>query len=359
MKKRLSVLMALLMVFAVTACGNSSESVQSASSEKPESTSQESEEAAAASEDKTVTLKVGGIQTTEDPSTEALYLMAERASELSGGSLVLEVYPASQLGNATAQIEAVGMGSQDMFVDAGWMGTFLKDKAIDSMWFTFNGAEHYDAYINSELNKGMEDEFCNLKGVKIIASNWYRAPRSFVTKTEITSAEDFVGMKIRVPDLPGYLESVDALGGKATQVAWSETYLALQQGVVDAAEGPLDNLYSMNFYEAAPYITITEHNRDSMQVMINDKIFTGLSENQQEALTQAALEAGDWYTEQIQATCEKAVEAMEENGAVISVLGEDQIAVMKDKIQARTMELDASGTYWTTGMYEEIEALDK
>ena len=35
-----------------------------------------------------------------------------------------------------------------------------------------------------------------------------------------------------------------------------------------------------------------------MQVMINDRIFEGLSENQQNALVQAAKEAGDWYSEQ-------------------------------------------------------------
>lgn len=344
--------------WSVNCKGGDTAKEQAPTEEVQESQETEEEpEKASAAEDKAVTLKVGGIQTTEDPSTKALYQMAERANELSGGSLTLEVYPASQLGSATNEIEAVSMGSQDMFVDAGWMGTFLKDKAIDGMWFTFVDGAHYDAYINSDLNQEMEEEFCTLKGVRILASNWYRAPRSFVTKTEIASAEDFAGMKIRVPDLPGSLESVDALEGKATQVAWSETYLALQQGVVDAAEGPLDNLYSMNFYEAAPYVTITEHNRDSMQVMINDRIFEGLSENQQNALVQAAKEAGDWYSEQIEATCQEAVDAMKENGATITELSEEQVAAMREKIQARTRELDAAGTYWKTGLYEQIEAL--
>ncbi|MCI9383319.1 MAG: TRAP transporter substrate-binding protein [Lachnospiraceae bacterium] len=354
MKKGLCLLLTTALICGLCACGGgkASDSVSEEPSEP--AVEEEAEAAEAESSDPAVTLKVGGIQTTEDPSTKALYYMAEKAGELSGGSLTLEIYPASQLGSATNEIEAVGMGSQDMFVDAGWMGTFLQDKAIDGMWFTFENAEHYDNYINSDLNRKMEEEFCDLKGVRIIASNWYRAPRSFVTKTEIASAEDFVGMKIRVPDLPGSLESVDALGGKASQVAWGETYLALQQGVVDAAEGPFDNLYSMNFYEAAPYVTVTEHNRDSMQVMINDRIFSNLTENQQEALVQAALEAGDWYSAQIQSVCEEAKKAMEENGAVITELSEDQIAAMRTKIQERTAELDGEETYWAAGLYQQI-----
>lgn len=113
MKKKLCVLMGLALALSVTACGGNSSSTET--TEKSAETT-----TAAASDDKAVTLKVGGIQTTEDPSTQALYMLAEKAGELSGGSLTVEVYPASQLGNATAQIEAVSMGSQDMFVDAGW-----------------------------------------------------------------------------------------------------------------------------------------------------------------------------------------------------------------------------------------------
>lgn len=352
MKKILSVLLATVLITSFAACGAGNSSAPQ-SSAAPAASSPDGG-SAPASDEKAVILKVGGIQTTEDPSTEALYKMAELAKEKSGGSLTLEVYPASQLGNATAQVEAVGMGSQDMFVDAGWMGTFLQDKTIDSMWFLFQNAEHYDKYINSDLNKQMEEDFRELKGIRIIASNWYRAARSFVTKAPITTAADFSNMKIRVPELTGYLESVDAIGGKATQIAWSETYLALSQGVCDAAEGPLDNLYSMNFFEAAPNVTITEHNRDSMQVMINDRTFQNLSANQQEALTQAALEAGDWYTEQISTACEEALKAMEEKGANIAQLDPAELEKLREMVTARASELDASGKYWTAGMYQQI-----
>jgi tripartite ATP-independent transporter DctP family solute receptor len=311
------------------------------------------------SAEKPVVLKVGGIQSTDDPSTKALYRMAETVEKLSGGTIVMQIFPAAQLGNATTEIEAVGMGSQDMFVDAGWMGTFLKDKAIDSMWFVFSGAKHYEKYINSELNKGFEEAFLEQKGIRVVASNWYRAPRSFVSKKPLKKADDFIGLKIRVPDLPGYLESVSAIGGKPTQVAWGETYLALSQGVVDAAEGPLDNLYSMKFYESAKNVTITEHNRDSMQVMINGKIFDKMSENQKKFLTQAATEAGDWYSQQIGATCEKAVAEMKKNGAIISTLNQTELNALKEKTVSRIKELDASGKYWATGIYEKIAGLDK
>ena len=349
--KLISLLLMGAMLISLCACA-----APEAPAAAPEAPVAETEATAENSAD-TLVLKVGGLQTTEDPSTKALYKMAEIVEELSGGTILMQIYPASQLGAATAELEATAMGSQDMFVDANWMGTFMVEKTIDTMWFTFDGAEHYAAYINSDLNKADQDTFCEQQNLRIIASNWYRAPRSFCSKKPLNGVADFEGLVIRVPDLTGYVQSVDALGGKPTQVAWAETYLALQQGVVDAAEGPIDNLYSMNFYEAAPYITVTNHLRDSMQVMINDDLWNSLSAEQQQILTQAAEEAGDWYTAQIEEVVANAVATMKENGATVTEMSPEALAEMKGKLVERINALDADATYWPTGTYEQIAAL--
>lgn len=237
MKKLICILLALSMFVCLAACASPSAPASSeTATPAADAATTDASSNAPAIEEATVdalTLVVGGIQTTDDPSTKALYKMSEIMEDLSGGAMTLQVAPASQLGNATSQVEAVSMGSQDMFVDAGWMGTFLQDKTIDAMWFIFDDAAHYAAYINSDLNKSLEDKFCDEQNIKIVASNWYRAPRSFCSKKPLTSVDDFKGLIIRIPDLTGYVQSVDALGGKSTQVAWGETYLALQQGVVD------------------------------------------------------------------------------------------------------------------------------
>lgn len=361
MKKLICILLALSMFVCLAACAYPSAPASSeTATPAADAATTDASSNAPAVEEATVdalALVVGGIQTTDDPSTKALYKMSEIMEDLSGGAMTLQVAPASQLGNATSQVEAVSMGSQDMFVDAGWMGTFLQDKTIDAMWFIFDDAAHYAAYINSDLNKSLEDKFCDEQNIKIVASNWYRAPRSFCSKKPLTSVDDFKGLIIRIPDLTGYVQSVDALGGKSTQVAWGETYLALQQGVVDAAEGPIDNLYSMKFYEAAPYITVTNHLRDSMQVMINNDRWESMSEKQREILTQAALEAGDWYSEEVLKIIDEAVAAMKADGATVTEMDPEVLAQMEEILAERTKQLDDAGTYWKTGMYEQIRAL--
>ena len=357
MKKLICILLALSLLVCLAACASTPAAATPATDSSVSSTPGADTSAAGDNTVEPLTLVVGGIQTTDDPSTKALYKMSEIMEELSGGAMTLQVAPASQLGNATSQVEAVSMGSQDMFVDAGWMGTFLQDKTIDAMWFIFADAAHYAAYINSDLNKSLEDQFCDEQNIKIVASNWYRAPRSFCSKKPLTSIDDFKGLIIRIPDLTGYVQSVDALGGKSTQVAWGETYLALSQGVVDAAEGPIDNLYSMKFYEAAPYITVTNHLRDSMQVMINNDRWNSMSDKQQEILTQSALEAGDWYSEEVLKIIDESVAAMKADGATVTEMDPDVLSQMEQVLSERTRQLDEAGTYWKTGMYEQIRAL--
>ena len=223
-----------------------------------------------------VVLRVGAVMPPEDFSVLAMERMAGIAYEMSGGTMVLQVFPASQLGSGVAQMEAVSIGTQDIFIDSSsFVGTFLRDRQFDSMFFAFRDAEHFTAFMGSDMNRQLEEDFRRQTGIRIIVHNWYRAPRSFVSRVPF-DADTFEGLIVRVPDIRGYLESVAAMGGSPTQLAWAEIYLGLMQGVVHAAEGPLDSLYSNRFHEAANNIILTEHIRDSMVVYINDRVWDRL-----------------------------------------------------------------------------------
>lgn len=304
--------------------------------------------------EKNVTLKVGGIQSAEDTATLAMQKMADLAKEKSGGTLNIQVFAASQLGNATSQVEAVSIGSQDMFVDTGsWISTFVPEKSIESMFFMFSSEEHYKKFLSSDINKGFEEKFRTGKGIRVIANDWIRAPRSIASKVPITNAAGMKDLKIRVPDIKAYLESTKALESKPTQIAWGETYLALVQGVVDACEGPMDNLYTMKFYEATKNIVVTEHIRDNIVVLINDKKYEKLSQKQKDALTAAAKEAGVWYTAEVKKNLDEKINLMKKDGTNFVTVDTAEFAA---KIESAIADLEKSGAL-TPGLYAKIKAL--
>jgi tripartite ATP-independent transporter DctP family solute receptor len=306
----------------------------------------------ASGNDRKLILRLGGIQPAEDISSVGMERFAKNVADKSGGTIEIQVYPASQLGNATAQMEAVGMGSQDMFIDAsGFVGTFLKDRQIDAMFFIFRDAAHYKAFMESDLNKALEEDFRKQTGIRIISNNWFRAPRSFVSKITVND-QALDGLKVRVPDIKGYLESVAAIGARPTQIAWGETYLALQQGVVDAAEGPADSLYSMKFYEAAKNIIVTNHIRDCLELMINDRTWDRLSPEQKKIIVDAANEAGDWYTSQINDTVDASFKGIRDGGGVIT---EIDVSLLREKVSRRIDAIEADGSLWRRGLYQDIQ----
>jgi len=306
-------------------------------------------------DEKKVTLTYGGIQSTEDNATKAMYKMAEIAKEKSGGTIEIQVYPASQLGDAISQIEGVMMGSQDMFIDAAsFIAQFVPDKQVDSLFFAFSSEEHFKKYLNSELMTRVEETFLQERNVRVLNQGYLRAPRVMVSNKPINSIEDMSGLKMRVPEIRTYLESVRALGASPTQIAWGEVYLALSQGVVDAAEGPLDAVYSMKFYEGAPYVTMTNHIRDNLAVLINENKFNSLSDNQKQVLIEAAAEAGHWYTEQVSSNLDKVVENLKNEGAIIieDIDVEPFVALMFEAAD----KLEQEGV-WSKGLFKQIQEL--
>lgn len=311
----------------------------------------------AAAEDKTFNITAGGIQAAEDTTTLAMQKMADLAAEKSNGTINITVSPASQLGDATSQMEAVSLGTQEMFVDASsWLSTFVDDALVTSMFFLYRDEDHFKQFLESDIEADFEQQLADEQGIRVIANNWRRTPRSLVCKNTINTMEDLKGMKMRVPDIKSYLESADALGMSAAQVAWGETYLAVQQGTVDACESPLDSIYTMKFYETTKHVEMTEHIRDSIMVYMNDDLFNSMSEAQQTALKEAATEAGEWYSEEVKKAAEEYKALMEEDGCVFDVPSQELIDDMTAAIAEKAAALEGEGM-WSAGLFENIQQI--
>ena len=297
-------------------------------------------------------LRLGGVNAIEAPETIATQMMARLVSEKSGGTLEIQVFPASQLGSAITQFEAVSMGTQDMFIDSStFVGTFLRDRQVDGMFFVFRDAAHFRAFMRSDLNRQLEEDFRRVKGIRIISNNWYRTPRSFASRIPF-DAETFQGMLVRVPDIRGYLESVSAMGGNPVQLAWAEVYLGLMQGVVCAAESPPESLIASRLHETVNNIVLTRHLHDAKTVFINDRAWNRLSPEHQRILVESAREAGEWYVAHIEANLEAVMRAFQNEGAN---LVEIDVGPFRERVARRVQEIEAEGHMWRRGLFQEIQ----
>lgn len=127
---------------------------------------------------------------------------------------------------------------------------------------------------------------------------WTRSFRQVTNNVRpITCPADLEGLTLRTPSNSLYVEFFDACGANVNPMNFSEVYNALQLNTLDGQENPVDVPATNNFYEVQKYISATNHIADAWVVGMNSAKLSGLSEDQQNALRQAAEECQQWYVD--------------------------------------------------------------
>ncbi|ONI38152.1 C4-dicarboxylate ABC transporter substrate-binding protein [Candidatus Epulonipiscium fishelsonii] len=219
---------------------------------------------------------------------------AEKVAELSGGRIYIDVQASGVLGSETVVLDEMlaGGGTVDMSrISAFALTSYGGEKSkLLSVPFTFEDREHFWKFVDSDL----ADEFLaepseNGSGVKGLFYG-EEGFRHFFTSTEVKDREDLVGLKLRVSNDPVMVGLVEGLGASATAVDYNELYSALQTGVIDGAEQPVSNYKSKAFNEVAPTIILDGHTLGAIQVIISEKVWNELSEEDRNIL----IEAGEY-----------------------------------------------------------------
>ena len=243
-------------------------------------------------------LRFGTSGAPEDISTQAAQYMCDLVAERSGGAITIDLFPNSQLGASVDQMEMLGQGSLDLFLEANLMGSFGINTGAMSPLFLTRSRDELAALMDSDVYAAWADEFTKSTNVKILTNNWFRNGTAIASKNKIEKLEDCSGVKLRVPPVASTTEMFNSLGFNATPVAYNETLISLQQGVIDAVWCTEDAIWTMGFYEPANYVLELNAGADSMYVYMNNDLYeTGLTDAQRELIVQCAKDAGDYYSE--------------------------------------------------------------
>ncbi len=218
---------------------------------------------------------------------KAMVKMGEDLAALSGGKLLLEIYPSQQLGTERECLELLQIGSLDMTkVSAGIMENFAPKMKIFGLPFLFRDREHSFSVLDGPIGRQLLDEGEKywLKGL-----GYYDAgSRSFYTKEKpINTPEDLFGLKIRVMESVTAMEMVRSLGGSPTPISWGELYTSLQQGVVDGAENNPPSFYLSRHYEVCKFYSLDEHTVLPDVLIIGTHTWNKLSEEERQWLQEA------------------------------------------------------------------------
>lgn len=218
---------------------------------------------------------------------------ADDVKAKSNGTINIQIVPNGQLGSEADNISSIQAGALDMAkVSASTLGNFKSSWNALSVPYVFNDKDHYYKVMDGEI---AQELYNTTEGDGFIGLTWLDSgSRSFyTTKTPIRTPADLKGLKIRTMDSQMAIDMMNALGGSATVMGYSEIYTGLQQGVIDGAENNITALRDHS--DVAKFYCYDEHTRIPDIIVISSKVWGQMSDNQKQVMKDTAAAATEEY----------------------------------------------------------------
>lgn len=276
---------------------------------------------------------------------DGLKQFAKYANEVSDGDIKINIHGAGELLPALEVLNAVSSGAVAGGYDwvGYWGGTIPVSNLIGALpfgptpdvlaeWIWDGGGKEivqkaYDAH---------NIQFLPCAMVPPEPAGWFRK--------EINTVDDLKGLKFRIGGLAG--RALDKVGAVPQIVPGGEVFVALERGRIDAAEFSLPAIdETIQLHKAAEYYYFPGWHQPSsiLSVMINKKVWDGLSKLQQNQLMTACRASFQWsMTNGTQAQI-SALQRLEQGGTKLRRLPDQVLAALSkatDEVVAEEVAKD-------------------
>jgi TRAP-type transport system periplasmic protein len=261
---------------------------------------------------------------------------AERFHELlnqaTDGKFGVRVFPNAQLsgGDQMRQAEMVGRGALDFVVTSAINVTPLAaEMAVFSLPYLYSSYEEVDATTDGAPGERMKEI---MAGHGIVVLAWGENGFREVTNNSrtIKSPDDMKGLKMRVAG-PMYIDVMNALGANPQQMQWTETFTALQQGVVDGQENPIGAvIIPQRVYEVQKYLTTWHYSYDPIFLGVSQKLWDSWDADTQAKVQQAATDAMAYQKQITREDTAKGVEFLREQGMEVYEPSAEELQAFRD-----------------------------
>jgi tripartite ATP-independent transporter DctP family solute receptor len=258
---------------------------------------------------------------------------AEAVDKKSGGKLKVRIYAGGTLGGEVVVASSMQGGTIEMSMfGPGILTGMDKDFAIFDTPFLFDTFKEVDTVLDGPIGTKMLDKLPE-KGL-VGLSYWDHGFRILTnSRRPVAKAEDVQGLKIRVQQIPVYIDSFTALGANAVPMPFPELYTALETKTVDGQENPFVSIEVTKFYEVQKYASNTRHAYSPLLVLVSKKFWDQLSAEERKILSDAAEETKPYQRETSRSMDAQAVETLKGKGMTITDVSPEERARMRDKLK--------------------------
>ena len=354
MKKLLVLLMALALVFAFAACQYGLEQPAEEPAEEPaaaeETPAEQPADAPVANDavaDAEIVVKFGhvdGATSLLDTPIHAFVETFRNSLETqSNGRITCVEYPNSQLGGSGSLFEQNMAGTLECSIgySMSGLGAYSKECMLFDIPYVYSSELTAAEMLNGEWGERLQQSVIDATNVRCYFMP--NAMRSFVTvNKQIKTAADFKGLRLRVQDSPAMVAMLDSLGATATVVDYSESYSALQTGVVDGAEQHPYGLPMASWQEVCKFYTLDKYVPNIAIFAVSNSWYEGLSEEDQKCVNYATERAMLAYRGVINANEANVFNQIQSAGVEVYTPSAEAMAEIKSIAQPAVIEYVAS-----------------
>lgn len=255
----------------------------------------------------------------------------KHVEEKTNGKVKVTTYPNSQLGGEREQLEGLQMGTIQMAaLSSGPLPGIFPQMMVFDLPYLFGtqkaAYEVLDGPVGQEILELMRAK-TGVRGL-VWGENGFRHFTNSVRT--VTKPADMQGLKIRTMENPAHMAIVKALGGSPTPMAFNEVYSALQQKTIDGQENPISLIVSMRFYETQKYLTLDGHVYNPYLLLMNDKFYSGLSDDIKKVINEGAVIWRKVEREENNKQIKEGMDKLKAGGMQITELTPDQLKAFRE-----------------------------
>ncbi|WP_273687938.1 TRAP transporter substrate-binding protein [Ketogulonicigenium vulgare] len=243
--------------------------------------------------------------------------LAELVAERSNGEMKIEIFGNSALGGELRLAQGLRSGTVDIaFVSTASLEGIIPETKIFALPYLFDSKQSTYDILASDLGTELLATFANYD---IIGLGWGAIyERSMPSMRPVETLADLDGMKIRTIQSTGYVAAYEALGMQPTPLAYGELFLALEAGIVDAAELAPDQTVGDGFAQAIGHYALTRVHMLPAPLLGAPALMNRLTDAETEILMGAIPEALQAGIDAHNAATDAALETMRANGIVVT-----------------------------------------
>ena len=226
-----------------------------------------------------------------------LLYFKEEVERRSEGAIVVEIFYGGAIAGDVAAINMVNANQLDAAAITSW-GTWPTELAdLESLPFKFTNYEEAWAAYEGTFGEWVARNIVEPYGARVLG-HWTNGLRHFTNNVRpIYTPDDMIGLRMRSPQRTGHLAMYEAFGAASLSIPLGDLYAALSEGRADGQDNPLGNIYATRFYEVQRYLSLSNHMFTSGPLIVSNEFWYSLSDEHQQILLDSSAVASRFQGE--------------------------------------------------------------